>query len=397
MVPRKLVAMQQKDCSEMDKVRSNLSLVHGILNGYAGRFIAGLGVGFTPVVAPVYLAEIAPNAIRGLCQWTIPASINFISASLTLIACLFAKESPRWLIKKGRYEEGGKVLSYLRNLDEDHPFLVNEVEVMEQQIEAEKQALEGLNLFQILKKLVTNKNNQYILFLGLGIQVLGQLSGGGVYTVFAPKIFGLLGVPGGQRTKLLTTGIFGIVKLLSSFAAAFFLFTAGVTKANETHADKSAATGAIFFFYLSDLAWAIGVNSVQYLSQTEMFDITVRALGVAVVSLVHFGMQYAATRTLNPMLLAWGNFGAFLFYAMIALAGCLFVFFFMPETAGMQLEDIHKLFEKPWYSIGWTQNRPANRRKASSTAGDESQDAGDLAYSADGQKKSIDEEDEKKH
>ncbi|SYW80273.1 related to Quinate permease [Ustilago bromivora] len=422
----------------------------------AGRFIAGLGVGFTPVVAPVYLAEIAPKAIRGLCvcifsgsvyigillgywsnlgtsihytdskQWTIPASINFISAGLTFIACLFAKESPGWLIKKGRYEEGRKVLSYLRNLDEDHPFLVNEVEVMEQQIEAEKQALEGLNLFQILKKLVTNKNNQYILFLSLGIQVLGQLSGGGVYTVFAPKIFGLLGVPGGQRTKLLTTGIFGIVKLLSSFAAAFFLvdmlgrktavttglllqsicslylalflkFTAGVTKANETHADKSAATGAIFFFYLSGLAWAIGVNSVQYLSQTEMFDITVRALGVAVVSLVHFGMQYAATRTLNPMLLAWGNFGTFLFYAMIALTGCLFVFFFMPETAGMQLEDIHKLFEKPWYSIGWTQNRPANRQKASSTAGDESQDAGDLAYSADGQKKSIDEEDEKKH
>ncbi len=85
------------------------------------------------------------------------------------------------------------MLSYLRNLDEDHPFLVNEIEVMEQQIHAEKQALEGLNLFQILKKLVTNKNNQYILFLGLGIQVLGQLSGGGVYTVFAPKIFGLLG------------------------------------------------------------------------------------------------------------------------------------------------------------------------------------------------------------
>lgn len=317
------------------------------------------------------------------------------------------------------------MLSYLRNLDEDHPFVANEIEVMEQQIQAEKQALEGLNFFQILKKLITNKNNQYILFLGLGIQVLGQLSGGGVYTVFAPKIFGLLGVPGGQRTKLLTTGIFGIVKLLSSLAAAFFLvdmlgrktavttglliqsicslylalflkFTVGVTKANETHADKSAATGAIFFFYLSGLAWAIGVNSVQYLTQTEMFDITVRALGVAVVSLVHFAMQYAATRTLNPMLVAWGNFGTFLFYAMIALTGCLFVFFFMPETAGMQLEDIHKLFEKPWYAIGWTQNRPANKRKASSTHGDESQDAGDLAYSADGQKKSIDEEDEKK-
>jgi MFS family permease len=34
---------------------------------YAGRFIAGLGVGQTPVVGPVYLAEIAPASIRGLC------------------------------------------------------------------------------------------------------------------------------------------------------------------------------------------------------------------------------------------------------------------------------------------------------------------------------------------
>lgn len=34
---------------------------------YAGRFIAGLGVGQTVVVAPVYLAEIAPASIRGLC------------------------------------------------------------------------------------------------------------------------------------------------------------------------------------------------------------------------------------------------------------------------------------------------------------------------------------------
>lgn len=41
----------------------------------AGRFIAGLGVGFTPVVAPVYLAEIAPKAIRGLCVCIFSGSV----------------------------------------------------------------------------------------------------------------------------------------------------------------------------------------------------------------------------------------------------------------------------------------------------------------------------------
>ncbi len=109
----------------------------------------------------------------------------------------------------------------------------------------------------------------------------------------------------GRKTAV-TTGLF-LQSICSLYLALFLKFTAALQKANETHSDKAAATGAIFFFYLSGLAWAIGVNSVQYLTQTEMFDITVRALGVAVVSLVHFAMQYAATRTLNPMLHAWGN------------------------------------------------------------------------------------------
>lgn len=41
----------------------------------AGRFIAGLGVGITPVVAPTYLAEIAPRAIRGLCVCIFSGSV----------------------------------------------------------------------------------------------------------------------------------------------------------------------------------------------------------------------------------------------------------------------------------------------------------------------------------
>lgn len=40
-----------------------------------GRFLAGLGVGITPVVAPTYLAEIAPRAIRGLCVCIFSGSV----------------------------------------------------------------------------------------------------------------------------------------------------------------------------------------------------------------------------------------------------------------------------------------------------------------------------------
>ena len=42
---------------------------------YAGRFIAGIGIGQTTVVAPVYLSEIAPKSIRGLCTCTFAGSV----------------------------------------------------------------------------------------------------------------------------------------------------------------------------------------------------------------------------------------------------------------------------------------------------------------------------------
>jgi MFS family permease len=42
---------------------------------YAGRFIAGIGIGQTTVVAPTYLAETAPRAIRGLCVGAFAGSV----------------------------------------------------------------------------------------------------------------------------------------------------------------------------------------------------------------------------------------------------------------------------------------------------------------------------------
>lgn len=42
---------------------------------FAGRFIAGIGIGQTTVVAPTYLAETAPRAIRGLCVCAFAGSV----------------------------------------------------------------------------------------------------------------------------------------------------------------------------------------------------------------------------------------------------------------------------------------------------------------------------------
>ncbi|KAL6405788.1 putative quinate permease [Ilyonectria robusta] len=113
---------------------------------YAGRFIAGLGVGQTPVVGPVYIAEVAPASIRGLCtcfftgtvyigivlayftsygcavnmsehthnRWLVPTSLYVMMSGIILILMFFQAESPRFLVKQGKPDEAAKVMARIR-------------------------------------------------------------------------------------------------------------------------------------------------------------------------------------------------------------------------------------------------------------------------------------------
>lgn len=125
----------------------------------AGRFIGGMGIGQTAVVGPTYLAEVAPQSIRGAMtsvfaasvylgttiayfanygaalhisnsdrnQWVAPQSILIIFPGILLITSVFAIESPRWLLKVGRDKEAQENLSRLRNLTQDDSSVQTEI------------------------------------------------------------------------------------------------------------------------------------------------------------------------------------------------------------------------------------------------------------------------------
>lgn len=185
-----------------------------------------------------------------------------------------------------------------------------------------------------------------------------------------------------------------MVKLVSSLAAAFFIvdllgrkfavmcglsiqaisalylcvylkYHYSETPAAETASGKRMADVGIFFIFLSGVAWALGVNSVQYLSQVEMFSLEVRSLGVAVVSVIHFLCQFGSSRSVNPIVTSGGPWALFLFFFIMSVASLIFVFFMMPEVSGYPLEHVRELFDnKPWYLIGCTQNRPLRRKES---------------------------------
>ncbi|CAE7030685.1 hypothetical protein CFE70_004256 [Pyrenophora teres f. teres 0-1] len=390
------------------------SLTGSIGQIYVGRFIAGVGIGQTTVVAPTYLAETAPRAIRGLCvcafsgsvylgimlayfaswgssihiseatdaQWLVPNSMHIMFAGLIFALSWGAKESPRWLIKVGRHEAALTNMAQLRNLPADHPYVVAEIMDINDQLNREREATMGTTWLGPLRELFSSKANLYRIQLSVMSQLLAQWSGANSITIYAPKYFEMLGTTG-QSEKLFATAIFGVVKFISSILCALFLIdylgrkrslfsgiglqfssmlymaifllcdtTISDKSKPQTSAQKHAAMGAIVMVYISGFGWALGWNSIQYLINSEIYPLRLRALGGSIAMTFHFVNQYGNSKAVPLMFISMTHGGTMMLFSVVTLIGLVWVYFFLPETAGKSLESLDEMFSLPWHLIG---------------------------------------------
>ncbi|KAF2642126.1 MFS quinate transporter-like protein [Massarina eburnea CBS 473.64] len=381
---------------------------------YAGRFIAGIGIGQTTVVAPTYLAETAPRAIRGLCvcafagavylgimlayfaswgssihissetdtQWLVPNSMHLMFAGLIFFLSFFSKESPRWLIRVGRHEEALTVLSQLRNLPPDHSYVTSEIIDINDQLNREREATMGTSWLGPVRELFSSKANLYRIQLSVMSQLLSQWSGANSITIYAPQYFAMMGTTG-QREKLFATAIFGLVKFISSILCAFVLIdfigrkralSSGITiqllsmlymaifllidngisdkSIPQTPSQRHAAMGAIVMIYFSGFGWALGWNSLQYLINSEIYPLRLRAIGGSFAMTFHFINQYGNSKAVPLMFISMSHGGTMLFFSCVTAIGLIWVWFFLPETTGKSLEALDEIFNLPWYLIG---------------------------------------------
>ncbi|KAI5200063.1 quinate permease [Aureobasidium subglaciale] len=368
----------------------------------AGRVLAGVGVGGASMIVPIYISEISPPAIRGRLvgiyelgwqlgglvgfwinyaltqtmgpsrrQWQIPFAVQLIPGGLLMIGALWLKESPRWLYSKGRREEGLKNLCYIRQLDSNDVYIVEEVASIDAAHEQQVSTI-GVGFWKPFQAVSKSRTVQWRFFLG-GMLFLWQ-NGSGINAInyYSPTVFKSIGITG-TSTSFFTTGLFGVVKTVLTFVWLLFL----VDKLGRrkllmigagggsvcmwiiggyllgTHGKRNGETlgsggiAAVFFFYVWTAFYSPSWNGTPWVINSEMFDSSTRSLGQASAAANNWFWNFIVSRFTPQMFLSMGpsGCGVYFFFASMMLASIVFVYFLIPETKSVPLESMDRLFE----------------------------------------------------
>ncbi|CAK1360021.1 unnamed protein product [Cercospora beticola] len=375
---------------------------------YAGRVLAGIGVGAASMLTPIYISEISPPAVRGRIvgiyelgwqigglvgfwinyglqetmapsrkQWLIPFAVQLIPAGLLLIGAFWLHESPRWLLSRNRRAEAIKNLTWIRNLPADDLYIVEEVAMMDAALEAQAADI-GLGFWKPFIAVGRSRKVQWRFLLG-GLLFMWQ-NGSGINAInyYSPTVFRAIGVTG-VNAGFLTTGIFGVVKTVLTFVWMFWLIdnlgrrnllmigaaggsvcmwiiggyisTTDTSAAAQAEAANSGLSSggiaAMFFFYLWTAFYTPSWNGTPWVINSEMFDMNTRGLGQASASANNWFWNFIISRFTPQMFNNMGNSGCgvFFFFASMMLLSIVFVWFLLPETKSIPLESMDRLFE----------------------------------------------------
>ena len=343
------------------------------------RFLGGLGVGASSVVAPMFISEIAPAKNRGKLVATFQFNIVFgillayfsnyllsdigedawrwmlgilaLPAMLFVVLMFFVPESPRWLmVHKKEYQRAREILKI-----SDPEGVDAAIAAIHQSINEEKQKA-SLSIF--FKKRFTTP-----ILLAVLIAFFNQMSGINAIIYFAPRVFEMAGIGKSAaflqsagiglanliftmiglylidrlgRKKLMLIGSVGYILSLGAVAAAFYFQYLG-----------GMIVPVIFFFFIA--SHAIGQGAVIWVFISEIFPNQVRSYGQSLGSSIHWIMAAVVT-SVFPIFANNPNIGPskiFLFFTIMMMVQLLWVIFRMPETKGVPLEQLEsKLLKK---------------------------------------------------
>ncbi|XP_050313235.1 facilitated trehalose transporter Tret1-like isoform X3 [Anthonomus grandis grandis] len=345
---------------------------------YVSRIVSGVSVGILSLTLPVYLAETIQPEVRGtlgllptafgnigilLCylfgtfwEWRALAMVGVLLSIPFVIVFWVIRETPRFLISKGKEDEMQQALQWLRgqktNIDKEYHELKKSYE---EENETQESTWESL-------KILFSLNNLKLMGIVLGLMAFQQFSGINAVIFNTTKIFQ---ESGSSIDKAVSTTIVGVVNFISTFIAAVLIDKLGRKVLLYISAVSMVLSlgvlGAYFFlkdamkldvqylgflplasFIIYVLGFSLGFGPVPWLMMGEILPARIRGPAASVATGFNWTCTFIVTKTFLLLPDCIGYHFTFWLFGAIVFLSLLFTIFFVPETRGQSLADIER-------------------------------------------------------
>ncbi len=343
------------------------------------RIVGGIGIGAASIVAPMYIAEIAPAKVRGRLVvfyqfgivggilsavfvnmliersgseawnvahgWRWMFAAGAIPAAIFALTILFSSESPRWLMKVRRTLEAEEVLTRINGAAEG--------------------AAEALAIRNALaeeeggvKELFTGPFRRALL-IGFLLAALSQTSGITALLSFLPEVFKSAGQ--NAADAFFQSVLVGLVNLAFTAVAIWLVDRAGrktlilcgtalqtlaLTIVGYLYLVKGGGVSILAAIMAFVAGHAIGNGAVCWVIISEIFPTKVRGAAMSIATTAIWVFAYLANQFFPLMEGHLKSYGTFWVFAAMAGINFLFVLGFVPETKGYSLEEISRIWSR---------------------------------------------------
>ncbi|EIM90365.1 general substrate transporter [Stereum hirsutum FP-91666 SS1] len=371
---------------------------------FVGRCIAGVGEGLFLSTVTVYILEISPTNLRGrlscLCQLLITTGIAagyFVSyGSINLSSSvswrllfimqaivsfifsagsLFLPHSPRWLQHVGRTEDAARAWARLG-------FTATEAEKEQEVEERERDELTseqeyartGANVRDKRKGVTVTalfaKDVRKRTLLGVFLMGMQQACGIDGVLYYAPVLFSQAGLSS-TTSAFLASGIAGILNIVCTIITQIFtdkwgrhssminggLVISGTMIAiGSLYASQASTTTAgkwtiIALIYVFVVAYATSWAVVNRIYCSEIQPMHTRAAATSLGQCANWVVNWIIAFS-TPLFLSRSSSGPYFLFGACALITVIVCILFQPESRGVSLEGLDKIFEvSPWRKV----------------------------------------------
>ncbi|WP_300704460.1 sugar porter family MFS transporter [Bacteroides sp.] len=373
-------------------------LATSLISLILSRLFLGIAIGVASFTVPLYIAEIAPAKSRGrlvsmfqlmvtigilfsylsdtfwadeskLDCWRMMLCVGVVPALILLIGMFFMPETPRWLMSKGRMEECRRVLLKIEQEDTVDDLLRQ----MEGEIQKDKDSVTGWSY--LMQPWLRTP-----LMIAVCIMFFQQFVGINTVIYYSPKIFLMAGFESTLSAIWASVGI-GVVNVLFTIISLYLVDKIGRRKLYFIglsgiivsvlclstcflYANQLGEVGRwlmVGFMFAYVAFFAISIGPLGWLVISEIFPQKVRGLGTSIGSLSVWVFNCIVSFTFFKIVKAFSvsgteivvgqstsenPAGAFFLYGFIALVALVWGYFFLPETRGLSLEEIERMWKQ---------------------------------------------------